>query len=295
MVNDGQVRFEEIVTHEDRVAAAALYADIWGLPVSESPVPADLMVSITHAGGCVLGAWSPSGELVGSTVGFTGGPGSDSLFSYIAGVAASAAGQGLGRQLKLAQRAWALERGVTSMVWTYDPLIRRNAHFNLDRLGGQVVDFRTDYYPPMHDAVNRGDLTDRFVVRWDLSAEPGGRDVPANAAPANAVAPPVALADGPDGPRHIPLRDVPLSDMTNAAGSPPAVVLAAIPADIEGLRRADPALGMRWRLAARAAFTELFAAGLRPVGVNDTGHYVFTPRGSSPQIDTQTEPQEDPS
>ena len=264
MVNDGQVRFEEIVTHEDRVAAAALYADIWGLPVSESPVPADLMVSITHAGGCVLGAWS-------------------------------AAGQGLGRQLKLAQRAWALERGVTSMVWTYDPLIRRNAHFNLDRLGGQVVDFRTDYYPPMHDAVNRGDLTDRFVVRWDLSAEPGGRDVPANAAPANAVAPPVALADGPDGPRHIPLRDVPLSDMTNAAGSPPAVVLAAIPADIEGLRRADPALGMRWRLAARAAFTELFAAGLRPVGVNDTGHYVFTPRGSSPQIDTQTEPQEDPS
>lgn len=289
------MRFGEIVTHEDRVAAAALYADIWGLPVTESPVPADLMVSITHAGGCVLGAWSPHGELVGSTVGFTGGPGSDSLFSYIAGVAASAAGQGLGRQLKLAQRAWALERGVTSMVWTYDPLIRRNAHFNLDRLGAQVVDFRTDYYPPMHDAVNRGDLTDRFVVRWDLGAEPGGRAVLEKAAPENAVASPVALADGPGGPRHLPLSAVPLTTLTNAASSPPTVVLAEIPADIEGLRRTDPALGMQWRLAARAAFTELFAAGLRPVGVDDTGHYVFTPPGSSPRIDRQTTPQEDPS
>lgn len=280
MANDGQVRFGEISTHADRLAAAALYADIWGVPVTESPVPADLMVSITHAGGCVLGAWNAAGELVGSTVGFTGGPGSDSVFSYIAGVAGSAAGQGLGRQLKLAQRDWALARGATSMVWTYDPLIRRNGHFNLDRLGGRVVDFRTDYYPPMQDALNRGDLTDRFVVRWDLREAPGGRGLPGGVESA-----PVALADGPTGPVAVSL-----TDLTNAAPAAPAVVRAEIPADIEGLRRSDPDRGRQWRLAARAAFTELFAAGLRPVGVDDTGHYVFTPQGSTP-----TDTQEDPS
>ena len=172
------VRIDELTRHDDRVAAAALLGGIWGVPPTESPVPADLMTALTHAGGCVLGAWTPDGALVGVTIGFAGAPGSDRVYSYIAGVDASFAGRGLGRRLKLAQRDWALSRGAATLIWTYDPLIRRNGHFNLNRLGGRVTEFVRDYYPPMLDAVNAGDLPDRFVIEWRLDEEPGWRGLP---------------------------------------------------------------------------------------------------------------------
>lgn len=254
------VRIGELDDHADRVAAAGLLARIWGVPPAESPVPADLMAALTHAGGCVIGAWAPDGTLVGVTIGFAGAPGSDRVYSYIAGVARSAAGHGLGRRLKLAQREWALARGAAVLTWTYDPLIRRNGHFNLNRLGGRVTDFVRDYYPPMLDAVNAGDLPDRFVVEWALTGEPGGRPLPAEAA-----AGPVVLGAGAEG------EPVVLLDAGAAAG----VVRAWVPSDIEALRAADPDLGRRWRLAARAVFGVLFADGFRPVGVDAEGHYVF--------------------
>ena len=50
---------------------------------------------------------------------------------------------------------------------------------------------------------------------------------------------------------------------------------SSVPSDIEGLRGGDPALGRRWRLAAREVFGALFGAGFRPVGIDADGHYVF--------------------
>ena len=56
--------------------------------------------------------------------------------------------------------------------------------------------------------------------------------------------------------------------------APPALRVW-VPSDIEGLRSGEPGLGRRWRLAAREAFTVLFAADFRPVGIDADGHYVF--------------------
>lgn len=252
------VRIGEITEHADRIRAAELLATIWRVPIAESPVPADLMTAFGHAGGCVLGAWTDDGALVGVSIGFAGAPASDRLHSYIAGVSTDVAGQGVGRLLKLAQRDWALAQGAAYLVWTYDPLIRRNAHFNLNRLGARVTDFDQDHYPPMLDAVNAGDLPDRFVVEWQLADEPGGRRLPDSAGT------PLLLADA---------QGEPAPNLNGLAG---AVLRAWIPRDIEALRRADPELGRRWRLAAREVFGAAFAAGYRPVGVEADGHYVFT-------------------
>lgn len=255
----GDVSVGEITEHPDRVAAAALLAGIWGVPAAETPVPADLMAALSHAGGCVIGAWSASGTLVGVAIGLAGGPHAGRVYSYITGVARDQAGRGLGRALKLAQRDWALQRGASHLTWTYDPLIRRNAHFNLNRLGGRVTGFVPDYYPPMLDAVNAGDLPDRFVVEWTLARAPGPAVLPAESANA-----PVLLAVGGD--------DEPVLHL-DRAGTPLARV--QVPSDIEGLRGRDPARGRRWRLAARTAFDVLFGTGSRPVGVDAEGHYVF--------------------
>ena len=41
--------------------------------------------------------------------------------------------------MKLHQRAWAAASGLTWITWTFDPLVRRNAWFNIEVLGAHVA------------------------------------------------------------------------------------------------------------------------------------------------------------
>ena len=97
-------------------------------------------------------------------VGFLGLHPSYSLHSHAAGVTAAGTGRGIGFALKQDQRAWALERGIGTVTWTYDPLVRRNAFFNLTRLGARPVEYVVDFYGEMTDAINTGQGSDRFMV-----------------------------------------------------------------------------------------------------------------------------------
>ena len=87
-------------------------------------------------------------------------------------------GRGVGRALKAHQRTWALERGVGHITWTFDPLVARNAHFNLRVLGARAVEYLVDHYGAMADDVNRGDATDRILVSWALAEPPAPTPAP---------------------------------------------------------------------------------------------------------------------
>lgn len=248
------VTVRELRTTAECVAAEELLAAVWGTPRHAPPIPADLLMSLLHSGACVLGAFT-GGTTVGITVGLAGAPGSGSLYSLVAAVAAGHTGRGIGMALKQTQRLWALDRGAATMVWTFDPLVRRNAYFNLNRLGAHVTDYRKDFYPPMHDLVNQADHTDRFVVTWNL----------ANPAPLS--------VGGEPGPRVLDHDAV--GDPVIAAASADPVLLAWVPPDIEAMRRSDPAKAKRWRLASRAVLERDWAAGYRPAGIAGDGCYVL--------------------
>ena len=94
----------------------------------------ELLRAFTKAGNYVGGAFD-GGRLVGACVGFFHAPAEDALHSHIAGVAPGLTGRNVGFALKLHQRAWALLRGVSEIAWTFDPLVSRNAYFNLVKLG----------------------------------------------------------------------------------------------------------------------------------------------------------------
>ena len=47
-----------------------------------------------------------------------------------------------------------------------------------------------------------------------------------------------------------------------------------IPADIDAVRSADPALATRWRAALRTAVTDAYGSGLVIVGLNQDKAYV---------------------
>ena len=98
--------------------------------------------------------------------------------------------RGVGYALKLAQRAQALDQGISVVRWTFDPLIARNAWLNIGKLGVLVDRFERDYYGEMTDELNAGERSDRFMVRWELDRAPGPRSV---AGPATEIAIPTDL------------------------------------------------------------------------------------------------------
>ena len=148
--------------------AAALFREIWA--TSDSPVASNLIRAVDHAGGYAFAAYDGD-AMVGASVAFLGGePGDVYLYSHITGVVTQRSG--LGRALKLHQRSWCLERGIERVVWTFDPLVRRNAGFIVNALGARPTRYLVDFYGPMDDGINRGDETDRLLVEWHLVTPP---------------------------------------------------------------------------------------------------------------------------
>lgn len=147
--------------------AAALFDEIW--PGDHATMPANILRALEHSGNYVAGVFDGE-RMIGAAAAFCGPPASRSMHSHIAGVLPDYRGQGIGRLLKNHQRDWALARSIGHITWTYDPLIARNAHFNLHVLGARVTEYLVDHYGQMDDGVNRGDESDRLLVSWALAA-----------------------------------------------------------------------------------------------------------------------------
>ncbi|MCD4523961.1 GNAT family N-acetyltransferase [Nocardioides sp. cx-173] len=254
------VSVRDVVDLAELGEVVGLFATIWGRDANP-PVTLELLRAFTKAGNYVGGAFE-DGRLVGACVGFFHAPAEDALHSHIAGVSSAATGRSVGFALKLHQRSWALLRGVSEIAWTFDPLVSRNAHFNLVKLGALPVEYLPNFYGAMPDRLNGADDSDRLLVRWPLRATvvqaAATGDGPRAAVGPDAV---VALGVGPDG--------LPVRGRLDAATS-----LVAVPADVEALRRTDPRAAQEWRRAVRDVLTELAADGARITGFDRTGGYV---------------------
>ena len=253
----------------DLRGVADLFSRIWATPLVP-PMPHDLMRSLAHAGGRVHGAFR-EGQLIGASVAVFGSPASASCYSLIAGVSPDAASRGVGVALKLAQRVWALHAGVVWMNWTFDPLLRRNARFNISRLGAVGTEYLVDFYGEIADGVNDPE-TDRLAVSWDLRAAlPGSAasaDLLAPRVPSGADVPHAILAAGPAGE--------PIAGTVPGAGSSgPGRLRCWIPDDILGIRRTDPVLAHRWRLAVREALGGAIDDGYQVTGLMEPSWYVL--------------------
>ena len=246
----------------DMRAVGAVLDSIWHADNGAPEVEPRLMVAFAESGGYVAGV-RVDGDLVGAAVGFPRHP--TGLHSHIAGVLPTHAGRGVGRALKLHQRAWCLDRDISLITWTFDPLVARNAHLNLARLGVLAPHYLVDHYGPMHDALNSDDPSDRLLVSWHLVAPRPG--------------------EPPPGPAHTLLDDRSGEPFLALEPVPPGTdrVLVAVPADIEGLRRSDPPLARRWRLAVREALHGRMQAGWQIEGFRLDHHYVLT-RPAPPRL-----------
>ncbi len=110
---------------------------VWPQQGGGGPIHLDMLRALDLAGGYLGGAYDGSGTMVGGSVAFATLGEPLSLHSHATGVSEAIAGRGVGFAMKVDQRAWALERSVKRIGWTFDPLVRRNAVFNLSKLGAQ--------------------------------------------------------------------------------------------------------------------------------------------------------------
>ncbi|MCU1602506.1 MAG: family N-acetyltransferase [Frankiales bacterium] len=225
----------EMRTPAETERGAALLREVWRS--SESPVPSNLLRTVQHTGGYVFGAYDDGGALLGVAMGLLS---TDGLHSHITGVVPAGQRRGLGFALKQHQRWWALDRGLATITWTCDPLVRRNLAFNLHALGADVHAYLPDHYGAMTDGVNAGDESDRFELHWDLLSD---RAVQAAQGRLAWVA----------GERTVPL-----------------------PEDIEALRLKDPALARAWRFRVREGVVPALADGAVVLGLDPEGALVLS-------------------
>ncbi len=238
----------DLVSHEDRQQCVALQEATWGKGFSER-VPSAILQVGPKVGGITAGAFDTSGRLVAFVFGLTGiRHGVLAHWSDMLAVVPERRGTGLGARLKAWQRARCEEMGVRVIYWTWDPLVSRNSHLNLNKLGARVDEFVENMYG-VTDSTQMGALpTDRFVAAWELDHVVIARRLAARAADAPRLAALPVVAGGPDTSPPITWPDAP-------------AVTVRIPRDFPALLGSDPAAAAAYRHHSHAAFRHYFALG----------------------------------
>ncbi len=151
--------------------AVRLQKIIWGFEDLEL-LPVRMFVVANRVGGQTMAAFAAD-KMVGFLIAVPGikTDGTHYLHSNMMGVLAEYRNAGVGRQLKLAQREEALERGIEMVEWTFDPLELKNAFFNVRRLGAVVERYVLNQYGITSSVLHGGLPTDRCVASWYLRSE----------------------------------------------------------------------------------------------------------------------------
>jgi predicted GNAT superfamily acetyltransferase len=239
---------------EEFQEACVIQEETWGAGFSER-VPAAILNVSQRIGGVTAGAFAPNGRMIGFVFGMTGvRDGRLVHWSDMLAVRPEARGHHLGDRLKHFQRECVAEIGVDVILWTFDPLVARNAHFNINRLGARAAEYVANMYGDNTGSAIHGTVpTDRFIAEWRLR----------NARP--------LAAEHLDPPLTHP--DAPIVNPTDANGIPalrdlpdaPAV-LVAIPHDIQSLGERRPELRTAWREASRRALLHYLGHGYDVTG-----------------------------
>jgi len=241
----GLIEIRVAHTPADSALIAELFDKVWDVKSMVSP---EIMTASLHNGGYGSVIYIDSGDrrrpvgaafaLMGRALPGCNGP---NLHSHATGVLPEFVGRGIGEMIKRHQWHWAKENGFDTITWTFDPLVRRNAHFNLVKLGATVLGYHQNFYGELDDGINAGEQSDRVLVRWDVT--------------------------GVDAPRA----------NTFVEPSKTAFVIET-PVDIEQLRKTDRTQSDGWRARQRAAFESAQLNGLQVVGLSNDFSYVLDKR-----------------
>jgi predicted GNAT superfamily acetyltransferase len=210
--------------------AVDLQQQVWGYTEIDL-VPDQIFIVAKESGGQVLFAFDQA-KPVGFALAFAAiHDGTIYLHSHMVGVLPDYQNRGVGRLLKLAQREFAIARGINLIEWTFDPLQVRNAHFNLARLGAVVRRYLPNFYGRTSSPLHAGLPTDRLVAEWWIQS--------------------ASVSDILSGKRRVPASDG---------------VRVSLPPTIGQILSTDAQEAEKIQTRLRTEFEQHFAEGLAAVG-----------------------------
>lgn len=233
------------------------YTDLMVFPYTQ-------LISAAHNGGVLLGAYDGL-ELVGFLYGYLGMSGTKLyLFSQRMGVLPTYQSRGIGMLLKLAQRDQMLRRGIDLIVWTYDPLLGKNAMLNIEKLGGFVRHYARDIYGAVDNPLQVGLSTDRFLLEWELMSTRVRERIRSTK--------PRPLAKDWLADNHYPLVNYITWDgniprpIATELELKDDVLLVQIPPDLNIIKKVDLNVARGWRESTRDIFETYFRRGYAVTG-----------------------------
>lgn len=254
------INIERVTTVEQCQAGSTVVEQVWG-PGDGCSV-AQMTVHATYGGVVLLARTGnqPIGFLLSFPALYRG---EWVLWSHETAVLPEYLHQGIGYRLKAEQRRIAAEIGYQTIAWTFDPLVSRNAHFNLNKLGASIAEYKINVYGVLdNDVVNRALPTDRFVAVWPVagcSPTPG----------------PVLGADL-DQPVWLALTDTLKPNLQVIPGTVrPTAVITEIPRRLDVVLDEQPDLAHEWRVAFRQVAEQLFALNYQVTHFDASGVHSF--------------------
>jgi predicted GNAT superfamily acetyltransferase len=172
-----EITIREVETIEEMRECIDLQRKVFASPDLEISPVRHLIVA-RYAGGFTLGAFHGTRLIafVLSLPMFLADSPKRAFYSHMTAVDTGLQSLGIGARLKWAQRERALAEGANYIKWTYQPVLARNAFFNIERLGVSVNTYLPNYYgtdaessAEQRDA-QKGVDSDRLFADWYLDS-----------------------------------------------------------------------------------------------------------------------------
>lgn len=246
-----RVQVRRLKTPEEYRQCERVQTLVWGRPV----VTRELLSATQKYGGAVIGALIED-KVVGFIYAFLARyDGRLVHWSHLMAVEAKYRDRGFGFRMKQAHRKAALEDGIKSICWTFDPLQSRNARLNVSRLGANVREYVPDCYGRFPSLLERGLPSDRWVVDWRIASARVEKRLRGEhpAFPGALLRVNQTRLSNLGFPENRSIR----------LDLPDRRLLVEIPCQTDAMRAEAKPLACRWRQETRRIFQHYLAAGYR--------------------------------
>ncbi len=172
-----EILIREVETIEEMRECIELQRTVFASPDMEISPVRHLIVA-RYAGGFTLGAFLGE-RLIGFVLSlpmFLENSRERAFYSHMTAIDTGLQSLGIGTKLKWAQRDRALAEGAKYIKWTYQPVLARNAFFNIERLGVTINTYMPNYYGTDAEAsaeqkeAQEGIDSDRLFADWHLDS-----------------------------------------------------------------------------------------------------------------------------
>lgn len=223
----------------------------WGAP----GVTCEAMMAAAKYGGALIGTLI-DGQVVGFIFAFLAQyHGHLAHWSHMMAVEPKYRDRGFGYKMKMVHRQVALERGIKSICWTFDPLQSRNVCLNISRLGATAEEYVPDCYGRFPSLLEKGLPSDRWVANWRIATARVAKRLRGEFAPFDPTLPSV-------NETRVNTHGFPQNRGLHLA-LPDRRLLVEIPANTGEMRLKALPLARRWRFDARRVFQNYLARGYR--------------------------------